>query len=84
MLVPWQFGMPQELGRVFVVGITRLKEALPIMGKLHQDLLAHLCRKGFVRVMRLHTPLYFIVVEVLPLMDKGLTYLIQCGIVQVL
>src|SRR5579859_6373919 len=34
--------------------------------------------------MRLHTPLHFIVVEVLLLMDKGLTYLIQRCIVQVL
>ena len=34
--------------------------------------------------MRLHALVHLGVVEVLALMDKGLPYLVQCGIVQVL
>ena len=54
------------------------------MIQLHQDLLAYLCRERFVRFMRLHAPLHFIVVQVLALMDIGLPDKVQSSIVQVL
>src|SRR5258708_34108878 len=73
-----------ERGRVFFVGFACLKERCPILIEEHQDLLTDLRWQRLVRFMRLHAAVYLVVVEVLPFMNEGLSYLLQSGVIQVL
>src|SRR5260370_380012 len=71
-----------ERGRVFFVGFACLKERCPILIEEHQDLLTDLRWQRLVRFMRLHAAVYLVVVEVLPFMNEGLSYLVQSGVIQ--
>src|SRR5260221_7093475 len=73
-----------ERGGVFLVGFACLKERCPILIEQHQDLLTDLRWQRLVRFMRLHAAVYLVVVEVLPLMNEGLSYLVQSGVLQIL
>src|SRR6266481_775014 len=73
-----------ERGGVFLVGFACLKERCPILIEQHQHLLTDLRWQRLVRFMRLHAAVYLVVVEVLPLMNEGLSYLVQSGVVQIL
>src|SRR5260370_24609496 len=76
VLIPGQSWASGELRGVFIVGCSRLEEALPGLIELVQHFLCHLRRQCFVRFMRLHALVHLGVVEVLALMNKGLSYLV--------
>src|SRR5260370_3017833 len=73
-----------ERGRVFFVGFACLKERCPILIEEHQDLLTDLRWQRLVRFMRLHAAVYLVVVEGLPFMNEGFSYLVQSGCIRVL